>query len=60
MFKIIKSCRVCNDKNIIQLLNLGEQPLANGLLNKNQIKNELKFPLELVICRNCRDRKSVV
>ena len=54
MFKTIKSCRVCNNKNIILLLNLGEQPLANGLLNKNQIKNESKFPLELVICGNCR------
>lgn len=54
MFKKIKSCRVCDNKNIIQLLDLGKQPLANGLLNKNQIKNELKFPLELVICRDCR------
>lgn len=54
MFKTIKSCRVCDNKNIILLLNLGKQPLANGLLNKNQIKNESKFPLELVICGNCR------
>lgn len=54
MFKKIKSCRVCDNKNIIQLLDLGKQPLANGLLNKDQIKNELKFPLELVICRDCR------
>ena len=52
MVKEIKKCRICNSKNLKQILNLGKQPPANSLHKKDR---ELKkFPLKLVSCLNCK------
>ena len=48
----IKFCRICNSKDLINILNLGNQPPANSLHKKNEkIK---KFPLKLVFCNKCK------
>ena len=52
-FKITK-CRACNHKRLSEIVDLGKQPLANALLKKEKIKYEIKIPLELCICNNCK------
>lgn len=48
----IKTCRVCRSQNIIEILDLGEQPFANTLL-KNLDGKEGFYPLSLSWCPNC-------
>ena len=43
MFKNVKKCRFCESKLIADVLDLGKQPLANGLLKKIKKKNSKKF-----------------
>ena len=52
-FIIIKECRTCGSKKLDEILNLGDQPLANSLLNARDISKELYFPLALVRCDKC-------
>jgi len=52
-YKYIYKCRVCGNKKLFKYLNLGNQPLANSFLKKNDIKKEKKFPLEVLYCRKC-------
>lgn len=48
----IKNCQICNNKNLINFLNLNHQPLANSLLQyKNDIYEE--FPLKVLRCPSC-------
>ena len=54
MFKKIKKCRSCNSSLITKVLDLGKQPLANGLLKKKNTKNTISIPLELFICKDCK------
>lgn len=44
-------CRVCSNKNIICILDLGLQPLANSF--HNNVKDLEKYPLKLMLCNNC-------
>ncbi len=47
-------CRICSNKNLEKFLSLGESPLANNFLKKEDLeKGEPKFPLELVFCSTC-------
>ena len=48
----IKSCRVCKNQNIIEFLDLGEQPFANSLLI-NLDEKENSYPLSLSWCPDC-------
>ena len=49
----LKSCRLCGDKDIVRVFNLGNTPLANSYSNKN-ISNKLKkYPLGLNLCNGC-------
>jgi len=48
-------CRVCKSEKITEILDLGMQPLANKYpKNKNEIKREKKYSLEIIFCRNCK------
>ena len=49
----IKKCRVCNSQNLSSILDLGSHPLANSLRENIEIK-EIKVPLELKLCSNCK------
>jgi len=51
--KELKYCRICNSQNLIKYIDLGQHPFSNSFLLKRQIKYEKKFPLELVLCKNC-------
>ena len=48
----IEKCRSCQSENLVQFLDLGEQPFANALLKKD-FKEEKKYPLSLSYCKNC-------
>lgn len=53
-FKIEKNCRGCGSATLQRVLPLGEVPLANSLLNKDQIKERDEyFPLTLALCTTC-------
>ena len=48
-------CRICHSKKIVEVIDLGKQPLANKYpKNKFEVKNEKKFSLKILFCKNCR------
>jgi 23S rRNA U2552 (ribose-2'-O)-methylase RlmE/FtsJ len=50
----LKKCQICNSKNLTKIISLGNQPLANSLLNnKKQEKLVKKYPLNIIACKNC-------
>ncbi len=51
-YTTITNCRTCESSNLNQILNLGEQPLANSLLiNPDEV--ELFVPLIIIRCDDC-------
>lgn len=49
-----ESCRACGSRDLERVLELGDQPLANALLNGAvDFEREAFFPLDLVFCRGC-------
>ncbi len=47
-------CRICSSQDLELILDLGEQPLANAFIKKEDLeKDENKFPLKLYLCKNC-------
>src|SRR5258706_1162489 len=51
---LIQHCRACGGATLEPVLSLGFTPLANSLLNDEQLlKPEKKYPLELVFCPEC-------
>jgi SAM-dependent methyltransferase len=49
MYTNIQQCRISGSNNLIPILELGEEPLANAL-KKNPDDREDKFPLTLMYC----------
>ena len=50
----IERCRSCGGSNLSLILSLGDSPLADRLLTKDDLsKPELVAPLDLVFCRDC-------
>ncbi|MGA3000375.1 MAG: class I SAM-dependent methyltransferase [Acetobacteraceae bacterium] len=48
------SCRSCGHVPILPVLSLGETPLANALLTRDQLAaDEARFPLDLAFCPSC-------
>ncbi len=48
-------CKICKKNKGVEILNLGNQPLANKYPKTNEdIKNEKLYPLELIFCENCK------
>jgi SAM-dependent methyltransferase len=48
-----KKCRICTKEKLYNLINFGKQPLANRL-NSKIPKKELKFSLNLCMCKKCK------
>lgn len=47
-------CRICKNKKLEKILDLGEMPLANAFLDKNQIdQKENLYPLRVIWCKSC-------
>lgn len=51
--KNLDRCRICFSNKLTSYLDLGKQPFSNSFLNHKDLKNEKKFPLEVVLCKNC-------
>ncbi|MDA9995948.1 class I SAM-dependent methyltransferase [Candidatus Pelagibacter sp.] len=50
----ISKCQICSSKNLIKIIDLGDQPLANSLQKKTKEKyNQEKFPITVVRCEDC-------
>jgi SAM-dependent methyltransferase len=50
----ISSCRSCGAPQLITILDLGQTPLANGLLTAEQLSEpEATYPLKLALCPAC-------
>lgn len=52
MYTIIKKCRICSSKKLIDILNLRNQTLANNFSKSK--KKQKKIPLKLCICSSCK------
>jgi len=44
-------CRSCLSKNLLPVLDLGDSPLANNLLDK--VQECVTYPLEMMLCMSC-------
>jgi SAM-dependent methyltransferase len=54
MYTKIEACRSCGSKKLTQVLDLGETPLADGLVRKDQLAlTEPTYPLTCVVCGDC-------
>jgi SAM-dependent methyltransferase len=48
------ACRSCGHKALLGILDLGEMPLSDGLLTREQLSRpEPYYPLEVAFCPNC-------
>ena len=50
-YNIISKCRISNSKNINNILNLGDQPLANSFKERKE-DIDRKFPLSISYCHD--------
>ncbi len=47
-------CRICHSEELELFLDLGEQPLADGFLTKEQLSQpEAVYPLQVYFCHDC-------
>jgi len=47
-------CRICKNKKLERVLDLGEMSLANAFLDKSQLRQkEISYPLRVVWCESC-------
>jgi len=50
----IESCRSCGSQSLKLIVSLGQMPLANALLTKEQLnQSEETYPLDVVFCKDC-------
>ena len=48
-----KTCRFCESRDLVKVLDFGSVPLAGGFLRESEFLNEKFYPLELNFCKNC-------
>jgi SAM-dependent methyltransferase len=48
------ACRVCDSKDLDQVLDLGSHPWANHFLKKEEVGKEPFYPLRVFLCSTCR------
>lgn len=54
MFERIQACRSCGSASLEEVLDLGETPLADGLLRAEDLeREEPHYPLSVVVCAGC-------
>ncbi len=50
----LERCRICKNKKLERVLDLGEMSLANAFLDKSQLsQKEISYPLKVVWCESC-------
>ena len=54
VYRKIKHCRICNNENLKEVINLGNQYIQGSFIKKNLPKPyDKKIPLRLALCSNC-------
>ncbi len=54
--KIRNNCNVCGNKNIIDIINLGNQPFADTFIPKSRLdEHEDIYPLICQLCKKCKN-----
>lgn len=52
--KTVTRCRICRGGQLTEFFNLGDQPLANSFLKKEDLdKREPVYPLRVLFCADC-------
>ena len=49
-----ETCAGCGGRQFESILNLGVVPLAGYFPNKDELSNQSKYPLNLVVCKYCK------
>jgi SAM-dependent methyltransferase len=49
----VENCRVCDAEDWLEVISLGDHELANGFLEPGVPVDEPKYPLDVIVCRNC-------
>jgi hypothetical protein len=49
----ISSCEVCGSSNLHTVLNLGQHPMCDDLVHKDENRQCKEYPIEIVFCENC-------
>jgi SAM-dependent methyltransferase len=49
----LTECRICKNSNLENYLDLGLHPASNSFILAEQISDERKFPLVIMVCTNC-------
>jgi hypothetical protein len=52
-FTTVTACRSCSGDELLPVLDLGEQPLANDYRRRDDTSAEPRYPLALVMCPAC-------
>ena len=50
-YKLRKFCAGCDESNFLNILSLGEVPLAGVFPLKEELEIENKYPLNLLLCK---------
>ena len=49
------TCKLCGHPDVVEILNLGKQPLANKYPTEEQFATEDFFPLSTYFCTRCKN-----
>ena len=50
----ITKCQICGSENLIEVMKLGDQPLANSLIKKTSEDSQIKrYPINIIRCDDC-------
>ena len=50
----IKNCQICNSEDLIEVISLGDQPLANTLVKNIEDEDKIKkYPVNIIRCKEC-------
>ena len=52
MFEITK-CEICNNKDLKTVLDLGNHPLCDDLVQINEQRDCIEYPIEILFCEKC-------
>ena len=50
----MQNCRICKNKNLVKVLELGYNALANSFLKKEDFSSEKVYPLDIYFCKDCK------
>lgn len=49
----IKKCEICENSDLVSILNLGNHPMCDDLIPISSTKECKEYPIEILYCKNC-------